>query len=685
MSDDIVPFKPKADLTAEQNLRAFIERGRDKLTAFGVGCWSENNWKATFSNRAVSSRFSTNTQTSTSYKYTPLASPYIDFAKAYIRDAFSNRPVSNLQRHLEAVRVLEEALIDTKGNADILLLDGTVLDYLDEVFQRRMSSATGRNKAGYQLETLLNFCRDNEFTPSLPEWSNPYGRQKDLTIAIDKKGKEFKSEKMPTDEEMMLVAELFHRAPSLGAEAEYFTSIMALLMSAPSRGSEPLTLPVDCLEWEKDTSGKNQLGIRWVPVKNGREGLKWVVPIMQDVVVEAVARLKRISEPARKTAKFAEENPNVFMRHEGCITSASHGDEAPLILEQLNAALSTNYDSYTLAAPTPKWLINVLENNAGRVNYKALGECEYTKYIAKFKNWPYVDKARKVKASDALMLCRENEFHMEFNPRGYSFTLPTVNQINDRFVQKETREGRSLWEKHGIQKSNKESIRLNSHKARHWLSTKAERGGMDELTLANWAGRARIADNKKYDHRTAEEKAEEARALLIPEDASILDKIEVNLPVSYEDIGKDLIGVAIVTELGVCEHDFAMTPCQRNGDCETCKEMVCIKGYSDSLELLKKREIEVSEQLNKSMDSHSMGVFGADRWVSALGWRLSHIRTKIQILEDANNPDGTPVRIPDEFDPSPIKSALMDKGMEVEIKRSETIELDGDVYDLLGM
>jgi hypothetical protein len=36
-----------------------------------------------------------------------------------------------------------------------------------------------------------------------------------------------------------------------------------------------------------------------------------------------------------------------------------------------------------------------------------------------------------------------------------------------------------------------------------------------------------------------------------------------------------------------------MSPCQRSGDCETCKELVCIKGFSDSLELLKKREQEV--------------------------------------------------------------------------------------------
>ena len=61
---------------------------------------------------------------------------------------------------------------------------------------------------------------------------------------------------------------------------------------------------------------------------------------------------------------------------------------------------------------------------------------------------------------------------------------------------------------------------------------------MDELTLANWAGRARVADNKAYDHRTEEEKSEAVRDLLIPEDISILDKIHLNLPITYEDLGK---------------------------------------------------------------------------------------------------------------------------------------------------
>jgi hypothetical protein len=45
----------------------------------------------------------------------------------------------------------------------------------------------------------------------LPEWSNPYEKNKDLTITLDEKGKEHRSDKLPTTEEMMLVAEVFSK------------------------------------------------------------------------------------------------------------------------------------------------------------------------------------------------------------------------------------------------------------------------------------------------------------------------------------------------------------------------------------------------------------------------------------------------------------------------------------------
>ncbi|MCR9642250.1 integrase [Vibrio sp. 1751] len=685
MTGNIIRFMPKDELTGKQNLNEFIVSCRTHLTAFGNDNWQENKWVTFKGKSKVVVRFSTNLKPSNSYHYEPLAAPFLDFAKAYIKNLYTDKPIVNLQRHMEAIRILEEALVLATGKADILLLDGTVLERMDEVFHRQLSDAEARNKVGYQMELMLNFCRSQLITPSLPEWYNPYSKVKNLTIALDDKGQEYRSEKLPTTEEMMLVAEVFRKAPQLGVEAEYFTALYALLMTAPSRGSEQTTLPVDCLVWEEDRAGDQKLGIRWVPAKKGKEGIKWVPTVMQDTVVEAVERLKRISAPARKAAKFAEEHPEKFMVHAGCITPEGFSDSEPLSIEQFNAAISTNYEKFMNAAPTPKWLIKLLTDNDGSISYNVLGKHEYEKYIKKFPKWPYIDKDKCVKASESLLLHRENEFHAEFNPRGFSFCIPTVNHVNDRFVQKESKGDRTLWVKHGFNLKNGQPIELNTHKARHWLSTMAESGGMDELTLANWAGRAKVGDNRKYDHRTEEEKAEQVAGLMISEDVDVLEKIKRRLPVTFEDIGKNLAGSAIVTELGVCEHDYAMSPCQRNGDCETCKEMVCIKGLSDSLLLLKKREKEVGKQLEKTMKDHEMGVFGSDRWVSSQGWRLAHIRTKIRILEDENTPDGTAVRIPDEYDPSPVKEVLMSKGLNTEIVLPDELGMADDVFELMEL
>ena len=225
---------------------------------------------------------------------------------------------------------------------------------------------------------------------------------------------------------------------------------------------------------------------------------------------------------------------------------------------------------------------------------------------------------------------------------------------------------------------------MPTHAARHWLSTIAERGGMDELTLAHWAGRAFIGDNPSYDGQTEAEKAERTAMLMIPQNATVLDKIKHRIPVHFQDIGKDLDGSAIVTELGICEHDYGIRPCQNVGDCETCKELVCVKGFSNSLELLKKREKEVEQLLEKAMQDHKKGAFGVDRWISNHGWRLTHLRTKIRLLENENTPEGALIRVPEEYDPSPVKEMLRNKGLQTEIISPETLEIADDIFKLIG-
>lgn len=666
----------------ESSLENFITFCKNQLTAFGSDCWENNQWRDTFNLHNIQVRFSTDRVKSTSYQYEPLSEPFIEFAKAYIRYTYSLNPIRNLARHIESLRIVEIALYKIKGKADILQLDYLVIHEVENIVSKKYKKGTKSvNKLGYQIQKLFDFCRENKITPQLPLWKNPYKRPRDLTILLDERGKEYRSSKMPTDEEMMLVAKLFHDAPNLDKETEYYTAVMALLMVAPSRCSELMSLSVNCLEWEEDSLGNKQLGIRWIPAKNGKEGLKWVPSSMQDVIIEAVKRLTNIGALARNAAKFAEENPNTLMISDQDVQLSPYLSQKPLTEIEIGKALGFN-GKYGIRT---KWFKKLMKENDFVITYDVLGKYLYEKYTSKFNYWPYIDKNKNVKASEALLLFRENEFHDDFPPKKFSFVLPTVNQINDRFCYSETRPKTSLWEKHCIGTSKGEFIRLPSHNARHWLSTKAERGGMDELTLANWAGRARVADNKAYDHRTEEEKSESARDLLIPEDISILDKIHLNLPVTYEDLGKDRIGIATVTEIGICEHDYAMSPCSRHGDCETCKELVCIKGLESSLEILKQRESQLTEQFSKAKQHHRIGVFGADRWISNLGWRLTHIKTKIKFLENSEIPNGSLLRTPDEYDPSPIKLALQEKGMDIDIQKPETAKLDDELYRLMEL
>ena len=666
----------------ESSLENFITFCKNQLTAFGSDCWENNQWRDTFNLHNIQVRFSTDRVKSTSYQYEPLSEPFIEFAKAYIRYTYSLNPIRNLARHIESLRIVEMALYKIKGKADILQLDYLVIHEVENIVSKKYKKGTKSvNKLGYQIQKLFDFCRENKITPKLPLWKNPYKRPRDLTILLDERGKEYRSSKMPTDEEMMLVAKLFHDAPNLDKETEYYTAVMALLMVAPSRCSELMSLSVNCLEWEEDSLGNKQLGIRWIPAKNGKEGLKWVPSSMQDVIIEAVKRLTNIGALARKAAKFAEENPNTLMISDQDVQLSPYLSQKPLTEIEIGKALEFN-GKYGIRT---KWFKKLMKENDFVITYDVLGKYLYEKYTSKFNYWPYIDKNKNVKASEALLLFRENEFHDDFSPKKFSFVLPTVNHINDRFCYSETRPKTSLWEKHCIGTSKGEFIRLPSHNARHWLSTKAERGGMDELTLANWAGRARVADNTAYDHRTEEEKSESARDLLIPEDISILDKIHLNLPVTYEDLGKDRIGIATVTEIGICEHDYAMSPCSRHGDCETCKELVCIKGLESSLGILKQREIQLTEQLSKAKEHHRIGVFGADRWISNLGWRLTHIKTKIKFLENSEIPNGSLLRMPDEYDPSPVKLALQEKGMDIDIQKPETAKLDDELYRLMEL
>lgn len=672
---DVIQFVPRAELDAEANLAAFIRLAREELTAFSEGgAWDSNRWK----HHETVAVFATGTTPPSPYSYTPMAEPFMQFAKAYLRYKYSLAPVKNLQVMVQALRCLEAALLES-GPAEIGRLTGAVMDTSAQKCSDFYVSEDLQCNTGRQLQKIFDFVREQQFVPGLPVWRSPFKKPKILTEDLGPAGQAHRESKLPSNATMLALADLFAEAND--QETQFFTSILTLLMATPSRVSEVMILPFDCIQWESDESETLQMYLRWRAAKGAGAMKKWVVPVMQDVVKEAVRRLTEIGQPARSASRFAFDHPGQFMPHVGCMVDPLVAGDRPLRPDEWCAALDIQQPDGNEHNPTAvwetvkkraKWLKSLIES--GALSYPALGE--YVLGSHSDRHWPYVDESHTVLAWEALCLHRVSEFHSEFSVKRFSWRLPTSTEVNSRFGLPLER---SLFEKHGIRNADGSPIKLTTHQPRHWLSTMSERAGMDDYTLARWAGRATVADNRHYDHRTPEELADVAREVLQIPQLTLLERIKSRQPVTYQELGVDRLGTAKATLYGMCVHDYAMAPCQKQRECMTCKEHVCVKGDHVTLGRIILLEAQTEHLLQKAQRAHEGGEFGADRWVDNHKWKLAHVRSMRLALEHPSVVDGTALRISAGHDPSLVRRALMDLGL---IEASSMKELGPTVIPL---
>lgn len=655
---DLVHFIARASRDGRSNLSEFIELARDELTAFGEGgAWESDTWR---DGQAVV--FATKTQKLTPYVFTPMAEPFKQFAKAYLRYHYSHNPVKSAAYMMAGLRCVEAALLAARGKADVLLLNGAVMNLAAEKCREFYRSDGSRCNAGRHIKSIFDFVREQRFVPGLPAWKSPFKKPMSLAETLAESGRAHRESRLPPNDSMLALAELFSTADD--AESRFYSSIMILLMATPSRIGEVLALPTDCIQWEPDDAGTMQMCLRWRASKGKGDMKKWILPVMREVVQEAVDRLIEIGAPARGAARFAFDHPGMFFPHGSCIVDPAVTPDALLSEDEAYAALELKArsrgmgaGSFDLASLRADKRVALL---AGRreISYRDLAEYVLKTYGG--KHWPSIDEGGSVKVWDALCLHRCNEFHRVFKARQFSWRLPTATEVNSRLTPEH---GRSLFEAKGFRRRDGSGVRLTTHQPRHWLSTMSERAGMDDYTLAQWAGRAKVADNRHYDHRSPEERLESAKAVMAFERPSLLERFKERRPVTYAELGVRRLGAAKATLYGMCVHDYAMTPCERQRECMTCKEHVCIKGDHVTLGRIRLLEAQTAALLEHARSAQEDGDFGADRWVDNHKWKLAHVRSMRMALENPATQDGAVLKIPEGHDPSAVRRALMDLGL----------------------
>lgn len=640
-------FIPRAELNAKANLNNFIEMCRDRLTVFGSDLkWDSNVWPKV-------GNFTVIGAPSRGFKESQLLNAEImQFAKAYVRYQQGHRP-TKLKNEFKAIRCIEKALLQVKGKADITLVDTQVMDIAGTVAREFKATAY---QAGSSLSKLVSFLNESNIIPYPISWINPISKPTEIH-RTDTVTQAKRAAKMPQEHCLDYMAEMF--ANNLLAQRDRFTtSIFALLMCAPSRITEVQDLPINCLHAEPDRKGIERLGLRFFAGKGYGSDIKWISTPFKEIAIEAVRRLKELSEEGHKLARWYEENPDKFYRHPEC---PDVGEFQPLTNIQACAALGLSTENSSAGGN----LSNYFKKYAPYKELKLKKQPLTLAFLNTFCNsqlpagWPWKNKERNIKYSDSLCCFRMHEFRDDFNTSpvllwspGKSTFTTDLNFINGQ--------ERSIWIRHGYKNPDGTEISMTSHQLRHFLNTAAQRGDMGQLDLAKWSGRTNVHQNATYNHMTTKEYVK------LAEDAGVgnrgaLAKIKANAPVTFSDLEALGDGIAHITEFGYCVHDFSMLPCQKHRDCLNCTEQVCVKGDEAKLERLKTQREGILLQLRKTEKAKSSGEYSEsrlDRWTTHQLKTLERVDQLIQILESSEVEIGSVIRLRNEHEFSSLKRAI---------------------------
>ncbi|EAS3482296.1 DNA-binding protein, partial [Salmonella enterica] len=424
---------------------------------------------------------------------------FIDFAKAYMFHIHSfNRSKSN-QNTLSMLKIIEFVLLKLYGEANIIKCNNIIFDECARLASAKYSKVQAVG-IGKELEKLCLFLTGNRMTTSSYFfWVNPLRHK----ITQSWKGYEPSLEghsKLPDIKSVIAIAEIFSKDESQLSTRDIFTtSVLTLLMCAPGRISEILSLPADCEITEKDDKGIERYGLRFFSAKGYAGDIKWIPTVMVPIAQKAIARLKKLSNHARFASRTMEGQ-------------------------------GTESSKYALITTKPQ-------------------------------NFPWYDEEKRIKYSNALCLLFDRQLCQKTRKDFTSFFRPTAEffrmDINAVASIKGTT---NLFKRHGYINEDGIPYSIRTHQLRHLLNTFSQINGMDEFSIARWSGRKLVSQNVSYDHRSHLQMTKLIREKTTIEASNSHRKKEIAI-MDITDFDSLNDGAVLVTKYGYCKHSYAFDVC----------------------------------------------------------------------------------------------------------------------------
>jgi hypothetical protein len=644
---EIIHFEPNSKLTAKANLSEFIALCRDRLTALGREInFEENTWNVSGAikrkgRKGVMRLHFTRDASLQNLRTDCMAEPFLSFSKAYIRYQHAMQPVQSINTRLAILRVLEASLVE-------LGLGSQPTECTPEVFNhvaQRLQQTYTANSAygmGAQLEVLADFMARKCLLSVPLTWRNPIKRPVAAYIRVGQDFDNHRNSKLPSEAALRALPEIY-RAAREPAHV-LVTSVLAILCSAPDRINEVLLLDENCEVSERiPSTGEMAYGLRWFSSKGADPMIKWVINSMADVIIEAVSKIRMISEEARNVARWYENNPGkMFLPSE----LEHFRGRNRLSMPELGEILFSD----KVARQVP----GIWCNNHGipifkEKNRRSVAFVDVEQKILSMLpvDFPMVNTARGLRYSSALCVTMRNTLHAARTP--YRCVIESIgyDDIANRLSTSYGGGEFSIFAKFGYTEDDGSPIHLKTHAFRHFLNTLAQAGGLSQLDIARWSGRKNIYQNEVYDHVSDRDIIKLLRQTVCDKDLTLTANVDFGNKaiLSREEFAKLKVPTAHTTEFGFCIHDFSMLPCQIFRDCLNCDEQVCLKGDSVREKNIRRHRDETRALLLRAEQAQSEGDMGADRWVAHQQITLSRLEQLCAILDDPMVPSGAVIQL----------------------------------------
>ncbi|MGE6992896.1 hypothetical protein ACQKIK_05740 [Pseudomonas sp. NPDC047961] len=683
MTDNIVDFKPKSELTAEAQLAAFIEWAKLTLPK-GVPNrvhasirWEDGSWHL---HGFYGCNFTALGSTNAAPK--PMQAPFTDFAKAILvyRKVYLQK--KSTKDRLSALMALEVALFELTGTRDVTRVSAAVCNRACDHMDRHYTNRDNAYRLSKSLEAIIDLMREKKLLKSDFRWKSYLTLRPRGTLKQQRADRE---QKLPDPEAIKALGEVFANELTNPLDI-VVTSASALLLSVASRVGELADVELNCKVFKEDAQGNQRMFLRWYAEKMNKVVLKPLVkPEMEPVVERVFTLLKPITDEARTYAGWLEDNPDEFPPHGGL---PPKGPDEPLTYAEACAALKLKFDESAprsifnrflksmekreALSPATRDILAEIRNGwdssaRKRIYFKdkhgahgyefndrfvitlrKLNVLLREKYLPKDFPYttPYTESKSRVKYRDALFTVRTGAMAGDSGAAvrtpGFGVEIAANSaRMNVQLGGSKDQARKSLFERWGYK-----GIKVSTHAFRHELNTRMHQAGLSQLLIDAFSGRTTMGS--VYNHETIEERTQGVAAYHPKTKNSTaaqrLDKVKTNQPLNLADVRELREGeqdrIIHQTHLGVCVHNLASEPCPKMGACLDCGRLGCVKGDDVKLGNLREESNDLKRRLDKALDAQSRGVFGASESAKKLGEKLFKCEALIQMLENPELENG---------------------------------------------